>query len=308
MPPQTSSAIHIYPYPDVMATGGLVHAQSGARLIRPLDQIRQYHRLREDGYVKKAENRFREDGYVKKAEPHRDLKPDSAYHARTLVITWDRVPGARWALQIPEGFGVHATKTVFRIDLWTWQNHGDDHCTLVNRTDDPPGELRCDYRVGPNRLDITMTYTLDSDEVREDVMCQACFNHLWADGFGRDAYAMFGGKLKALRDDDPEDEKGWRRFISLEGREDYGQYIRPKHHGAEGQFIATTRRGDDPLTIGFASPNALAIAWSFWPCTDMDFSLGPVGSSAPGTAAATIHFLPGELETNLNRIKVQDEN
>ena len=64
---------------------------------------------------------------------------------------------------------------------------------------------------------------------------------------------------------------------------------------------------DDPLTIGFASPDALAVAWSYWPCTDMDFSLGTVGPGTPGTpgkAAATIHFLPGALETNLHRITV----
>ena len=107
-------------------------------------------------------------------------------------------------------------------------NKGGDDGTLVNRTEEPPGELGCDYHVGPNRLDITMTYTLDSDEVREDVMCQACFNHLWADGFGRDAYAMFGGKLKALRDDDPEDEKGWRRFISRSEERRVGEECRSR--------------------------------------------------------------------------------
>ena len=281
MATRTPSAIHIHPYPDVVDD-------------QPLDRIRLYHRLREDGYVKKA-------------VPYRDPKPDGDYRARTLVITWDRVPGARWALNIPESFGMYRSKTFFQIGAWTWQNHGDHDCTLVNRTDDPPGELRCDYRVGPDRLDITMTCTLDSDEVREDVMCQACFNHLWADGFGRDAYALIDGALKPLRDEDPDDEKSWRRFIELEGREDYGKQIWPVYRGAGGRFIATMCGGDDPLTIGFASPDALAVAWSFWPCTDMDFELGAIGACKAGKATATIHFLPGTLEENLDRIAIPAE-
>jgi hypothetical protein len=282
MPNTQDSTIRIHPYPDVSAE-------------QPLDRIRLYHRLLEDGYVKKA-------------QPYKTPRPDGDYRLRTLVITWGRAPGARWALNIPEHFGSRATKTDFGISGWSWQSHSDQHCTLINHTNDPKGELRCDYRVGTDRLDIEMNCTLDLEDVLDDIMCQACFNHLWADGFGRDAYALIDGELKPLRDDDPDNEKQWRRFIALEGREDYGRHIWPVYHGAEGGFIATMRHGNDPLTIGFASPDALAVAWSFWPCTDMDFKLGAIGPGQAGKATATIHFLPGTLEVNLDRIKIPAKN
>ncbi len=281
MPQAQDSTIRIRPYPDIMAE-------------QPLERIRLYHRLREDGYVKKAEQ-------------YKTPKPDGDYRQRTLVITWDRAPGARWALNIPEHFGSHATKTHFGIKAWSWQVHSDQHCTLINQTNESKGELRCDYRVGDGCLNIEMNCTLDLENVLDDMMCQACFNHLWADGFGRNAYVLINGEFKPLCDEDPGDEIKWRRFIAIKGREDYGKYVWPVYHGAEGRFIATMRHGDDPLTIGFASPDALAVAWSFWPCTDMDFALGAIGAGKAGKATATLHFLPGTLEENLDRVKISAE-
>ena len=66
-------------------------------------------------------------------------------------------------------------------------------------------------------------------------------------------------------------------------------------HGACGKFIATERRGDDPLTVAINSPHATASSWSYWPCTDIDLSFGTVAPSVPKTISGTIRFLRGRL-------------
>ena len=275
--------ITVRPYPDIMGK-------------EPLDNYRLYKRLREDGYVKKAE-KFKSGS-----------KTNPEYRRRSLIITWDKAPGARWVLNIPEAFHSLPRKNHFNTTGFRWETEGDRHCTLVYATDIPKGELRVDYKSGRDCVDIEISYSISEDTELKDVMCQACFNHLWAEGFGRDAYVLIGDKLKALRDDDPDNEKSWRRFITLKEEERYSRYYNPVYQGAHGKFIATVRYGNNPLTnpltIAISSPDALAVSWSFWPCTDMDFGLGTVTPSSPGNAKGKIHFLEGKPEDRLDAIRV----
>jgi len=191
----------------------------------------------------------------------------------------------------------------------------------VYENDRPRGALECEFRGDRDSLDYTLTLRIDDDGNWENMYCHGCLNHCWADGFGRDAYVQVAGRLASLREI-PNPHGIWIRIVTLEdearyaelkkeavrltglgGRirddavEDWTPEDKIPLQGAQGKFIATTRHGPDPLTVVVGSPHAIAVSWSFWPCTDIDLAFGDIEPGVPKSISGTVRFSEGEIDS-----------
>jgi hypothetical protein len=237
--------------------------------------------------------RLQEDGYTELAERYRKLEQgasERAYRRKTLMITWGRVLGARWALNLPE-FVLPRThsESPARIAGYRWRTAGPRDCTCVYDLEKPKARLTCRFQAGRNGIDGRLRLELLEPAVWRAVVAHACFNHLWAPGFGRDVYVLRAGAPSRL---DTRDTSDWLKYIGLEEEPRYAALYRSLvHPSAEGRFIATVRAAGPPLTVGISSPQAVSVSWSPWPCTDMEFGFGDPKPGEPVEVRLRLHYL-----------------
>ena len=310
--------IALVPYPDIAEA-------------EPLPPERTWERLLEDGMEDTAE-------YVKGAQRDAVYRERIAeYQQGTLVIEWDRVPGARWAFNLPEGPVSSAQRDraqageSWKWDRSRWEREGDQSCSIVYESD--RGSLRCSFEAGSGYVDYSLRFEVDSDAPWHDVYSHGCFNHCWADGFGPDAYVLVQDRITPLRDI-PNPHGIWLRAVTLKEEPKYGELKRQQVSGhgpggtmrpvdgapewsvrekipldgAQGRFIATTRSGEHPLTVAINSPQAIGVSWSPWPCTDIDLAFGEVLPNEPKTISGRISLLTGALEEVLGRVVVGQDS
>ena len=77
-------------------------------------------------------------------------------------------------------------------------------------------------------------------------------------------------------------------------------------NGIQGRFIASRRLAGPAATVAIASPNAISVGWSFWPCTDIDLAFGTIQPRKPQTVSGRIYFLMGTIDESLNPIQISD--
>jgi hypothetical protein len=249
--------------------------------------------------------RLQEDGYLELAERYRKLERGSSekqYRRKTLLIAWERVPGALWALNLPEFVRPAARrKSAARIASFRWRAAGARDCTCTYELEQPRARLTCRFRSAPNRVDGRLRLELLEAAAWENVVAHACFNHLWAPGFGREVYVLRGGAPSRI---DTRDTTDWLKYIPLKEETRYGALLTsPVRPEAEGRFIATVRAGSPPLTVGISSPRAASVSWSPWPCTDMDFGFGDMKPAKSVEVRLRLHFLMGDLAASLPRLR-----
>ena len=163
------------------------------------------------------------------------------------------------------------------------------------------------------------------------LVAHLCFNHCWADGFGRDALVLVDKKIRQLGKL-PNPKRIWIRVATVEDdllyarlkREQFVQdgiggnlqkrrltgreaaKIKVPVSGIQGRFIASQRRADPPATVAIHSRNAISVGWSFWPCTDIDLAFGNVQTGKPRTVSGRIYFLQGTIKQSLSKIQISD--
>ena len=308
--------IRVIPYPELKA-----------RLDRadPLPMERTWQRLKRDGiddivaYVKDFQGR---KSYQSRIDHYRQ---------QTLVIEWDGVPGARWALNV-EGHlsSLPSGKVRLPPSGWKrfrWERDGDQKCTLIYENDDPKASLRVVFHAKQDHVDYSLTVQAD-DQTRDHVATHLCFNHCWADGFGRDALVLANDRVQRLGDI-PNPQRIWIRVATLSDptyaklkREQFAiqgigsnlnekrltgpaaEKIKVPLGDLQGRFIATQRAGDHAATVAINSPNAISVGWSFWPCTDIDLAFGTVRPEEPKTVSGRIWFLKGGIDKSLDTIRI----
>ena len=54
------------------------------------------------------------------------------------------------------------------------------------------------------------------------------------------------------------------------------------------------------------SPQAIAVGWSFWPCTDIDLAFGSLQPGQLKTVSGRIYFLQGTVTDSLSKIQIPD--
>jgi len=253
--------------------------------------------------------RLAEDGYALKAERYRNQSQDQLasgrkYRQHTLVIDWENAPGARWALNIIEWLRSGGEKrNVVRMENFTWQPKDKHNCTAAIEFSNPKSLLNCDFKGHSRGVDCRLELELQEKMTWKNVAGHSCFNHLWAPGYGRDAYVLLGGRLQRLDRLDPDGKTDWLRFVTLKEAPDYASYFNPIYRDAEGRFIATEGNAGKPSCVGISSRSAVSVSWSFWPCTDMDFSFGNPEPFVPVTVDLKLHYLPLSLASAIDTLR-----
>jgi hypothetical protein len=308
--------IRVIPYPELKAR------LDGAD---PLPKERTWQRLKRDGIDDAA-------AYVQNLQKSKSyLSRIDHYREQTLVIEWDGVPGARWALNVEGHLSSLPTgKVRLPPSGWKrfrWQRDGDQKCTLIYENDDPKASLHVLFHAKQDHVDYSLTVQAD-DQTRDHVATHLCFNHCWADGFGRDALVLTDDRVQRLGDI-PNPERIWIRVATLAdptyaklkreqfAKEGIGGNLNDKRltgpaaekikvpiGDVQGRFIATQRAGDGVATVAINSPDAISVGWSFWPCTDIDLAIGTVRPREPKTVAGRIWFLKGGIDKALDTIRV----
>jgi len=293
----------------------------------PLPKERTWQRLQQDGIGDAAayvRNLQKSESYLSRIDHYRE---------QTLVIEWDGVPGARWALNVEGHLSSLPTGEV-RLPpsgwkRFRWERDGDQQCTLIYENDDPKASLHVAFRAKPDHVDYSLTVQAN-DQTREHVATHLCFNHCWADGFGRDALVLTDGQVQRLGDiSNP--ERIWIRVATLAEDQTYAdlkrqQFIKQGIGGnlndkrlngpdiekikvpvgdVQGRFIATQRAGDRAATVAINSPDAISVGWSFWPCTDIDLAFGTIRPHEPKNVSGRIWFLKGGIDKALNSIRIR---
>ena len=135
-----SDGITLWPYPDIESQD-------------PLPAGRTAERLRQDGaedVARSVEEWNRDAAYRQRMD---------AYRRCTLVIRWDRVPGACWALNMPEGVVSSQSQPQRRIPArggiqpwdFAWEKRGDRSCSIRYRSPEPAASLECRFDAGTDR-------------------------------------------------------------------------------------------------------------------------------------------------------------
>lgn len=255
----------------------------------PLPRSRPPDRLEEDR-ITDAAAFFRNN---QKSEAHQRSRDH--YRLQTLVIEWDDFPGARWALNV-EGALISLPTEDVRLpnqdwDRFRWELEGDQKCALIYENDEPKASLRVEFQVRQNHIDYALTVYSEDNQTRDQLCTHLCFNHAWANGFGRDALALTDDRIHRLGDI-PNPERIWIRTATLAEEPNYaklkqqqyalngtGSNLNPKRitgaaavaakipaENVQGKFIATQLTGDESATVAINSPDAIAVGWSVWPC------------------------------------------
>ena len=92
--------------------------------------------------------------------------------------------------------------------------------------------------------------------------------------------------------------------LRLTGRQ--AATIKVPVRGIQGRFIASARGAASPAIVAINSANAVAVGWSFWPCTDIDLAFGNVQAGKPQTVSGRIYFLQGTIKQALSKIQISD--
>ena len=293
----------------------------------PLPRSRPPQRLDEDG-ITDAAAFFRNN---QESEAHQ--RGRDHYRLQTLIIEWASAPGARWALNV-EGTLLSLPKEDVRLpdqewDRFHWELDGDQKCTLIYENDNPKASLKVGFHARHDHVDYSLTVHAEDDLIRDHLTTHLCFNHAWADGFGRDALVLTDDRIRSLSDiSNP--ERIWIRTATLAEEPAYAQLKSQQYFlngtggnlnrkriigsaaevakipakNVQGKFIATQFRGEDSATVAINSPNAIAVGWSFWPCTDIDLSFGTVRPREPKTVSGKIWFLKEGIDTALKTIRI----
>ena len=293
----------------------------------PLPRERTWQRLEQDGIADAA-------AYVmsNQRSDARRRRMDH-YRQQTLVIEWDGAPGARWAFNVEGSLSSLPTGDV-RLPprgwkRFRWERDGDQKCKLIYENDDPEASLHVEFQAKQDHVDYSLTVQANDAQTRDQVATHVCFNHSWADGFGRDALVLTDGRIRRLGDI-PNPQRIWIRVATLADDPTHADLKRQQfnHEGigsnlsdkrltgpdaekikvpagnVQGRFIATQRAGDGAATVAINSPNAISVGWSFWPCTDIDLAFDTVRPREPKTVSGRIWFLKEGIDKAVNTVRI----
>ena len=246
---------------------------------------------------------------------------------RTLLLSWDGAPGCRWAFDAPEGAVQNLADLQRDIPgdaAWepaAWQSGERGAWTLEIACSDPSAKLAATLSPATNRIDYAITLTISEPGVWSGLDLHLCFNHCWAPGFGRTAFALVGDRVcalselanergiwlrYALRESTPRLNALKRRQIDVrgpgsslfpyEGIPPWSAAEKMPIDSVQTAFIATERAragaDDPPTSVAIGSESAFAVGWSYWPCTDLDLAFPTIAASPAGSATVhgSIHF------------------
>ncbi len=163
----------------------------------PLPRSQPPNRLEEDR-ISDAAAFFRNN---QKSEVHQRSRDN--YRLQTLVIEWERFPGARWALNV-EGALISLPTEEVRLpdqgwDRFRWELKRDQKCTLIYENDEPKASLYVVFQVRQNHIDYSLSVHSEDNQTRDQLYTHLCFNHAWANGFGRDALVLTDDRIRRKR-------------------------------------------------------------------------------------------------------------
>ena len=317
---QRPPPIRLLPYPHLKSALGS----------DPLPMDRTWQRLQQDGIADAAR-------YVKQdqqSEANRGRL--DRYRQETLVIQWEGAPQARWALNVEGRLrSLSGSKPYFPPDGWPrhrWERSDDRSCALVFESDTPQATLRVAFQAQQDHVDYTLTLQSDDDQPPPPHLAtHLCFNHCWADGFGRDARVRIDEKIRPLGPL-PNPKRIWIRVATVAEDPLYAKLKRAQFVtdgiggnlneirltgpaaaqikvpvlGVQSRFIASERQTGPPATVAINSPQAIAVGWSFWPCTDIDLAFGSLQPRQPKTVSGRIYFLHRTVTDSLSKIQIPD--
>lgn len=245
----------------------------------------------------------------------------------TFLLSWDGAPDCRWAFDAPEGAVQNLADLQRDIPCdaaWEraeWRSGERGAWTLEIACSDPSAKLVATLCPATDRIDYAITLTISEPGVWRGLDLHVCFNHCWAPGFGRTAFALAGDRLCALSEL-PNERGIWLRYALREntprlntlklrqidvrgpgsslfpydGIPPWSIQEKMPIDSVQTAFIATERAragADGPaMSVAIGSESAFAVGWSYWPCTDLDLAFPTIAASPAGSATVhgSIHF------------------
>jgi len=236
-------------------------------------------------------------------------------HFPTLIVEWDKAPGLFWVFRLAEGWG-DGHGGWLAMPAADWQRDGESNLRYTDgrvafeEELDEPLVASLSTKVEDDALRWSISLRNDTDTAHQDCWAHLCLIHRWAQAFqancelptgaGDDLYqtpAALPARNQTAR---------WIKGCAIRDRQDLGarlgRSVNP--NGFQEEIVATHgtvrawrvhEHGTQQL-IELHSPDALLLAWSHWPCTDMTLHFGTLGPGERSTAVGTLRFFEREFE------------
>jgi hypothetical protein len=226
------------------------------------------------------------------------------YKSPVVLVEWDQAPGCIWPIRVPECMGTarQGYGEYQRYYLWERPHKNSlkfEHAPITDpRFDGTCGTV---VSVDGDQMSFTLSVTNGGDQVWPQFFMHVCLQHMFTRNAHQDSFAgnhfVFGQEgwqhVQTITPEFPELEFAW---CCLEGHEgftdqlqDRDNYLRP--YTATRQCLESERVHHDKLQkVAIQSPDAAALGWSGWPCTDMALNFGDVEPGETRTVGGVVGF------------------
>ena len=230
-----------------------------------------------------------------------ELKEDVA--VPTVIVEHSDYRELLWALRLTEFFGEESRQFGYQPNA-QWRDNGIGEVSYVDSPvsadGETPGTCGCRVRSEKDRLTFEINLVNQSDQTWPDCWGWLCLIHLWGRAFQANCELPVG-----------ESDRPWVPTSSLEaplgrwlkwcpvtehadaaGRIGRNQGTRWQSHiqATQGAVRAWRVDGRCQQFIQLASPDAIILGWSHWPCTDMGVSFGTLESGQTGSVTGQLEF------------------
>jgi len=222
----------------------------------------------------------------------------------TLVIEWDRAPGAFWTLRLCEYFGANGVRWDYPTPApWVASDEGRleyaDHPASADRSISARASVTATTQES-DELSFQVTLKNDSAETWRDSWCWVCLIHRWAGAFQANC------ELPTGTEDDPwapsaslRAPKGrWLKWCPIREHRMIGERIaqqqrhmwQPHIEASQGAVRAWRMDLEEPIQqfIQMSSANAIMLGWSHWPCTDMGLYFRSLAPGETGVVSGNL--------------------
>ncbi|MBI3942806.1 MAG: hypothetical protein HY326_07310 [Chloroflexi bacterium] len=228
----------------------------------------------------------------------------------TIVIEWDQAPELLWTLRMTEYCGDRERSWGYQPQV-SWHMTGDGGLFYIDRPATQKAEIpgRLSARVWPAG-DGTCAFEISmanpSATTITDGWGWLCLIHRWARAFQANCELPAGSSENAGGPDAPwvnistlrAPLERWLKWSPVQSRlaeatrigQHQGARWQPHIQAQAGAVRAWRAEGTQRQFMELASPDAIILGWSHWPCTDMGVYFGTLGPGEVGKVTGVVRF------------------